>query len=161
VSAVYVIHELGSVTGRLVFALLVVRVANRVRLFRLFLIPALVVVPAVFFFAMSGGLIIFAAGIFVAQALFNGLHSFSGNYLPRVFPTYLRGTGESVAMNVGGRMIGVSAALLTTQLSNVMPAGSRAAQLSSAAGTTVLCVLVILLIASHWLPEPTSTALPA
>ena len=42
--------------------------------------------------------------------------SFWGNYLPRVYPTYLRGTGESFAANVGGRMIGTSAALLTTQL---------------------------------------------
>ena len=37
--------------------------------------------------------------------------SFWGNYLPRVYPTYLRGTGESFAANVGGRMIGTSAAL--------------------------------------------------
>ena len=45
--------------------------------------------------------------------------SFWGNYLPRVYPTYLRGTGESFAANVGGRMIGTSAALLTTQLVRV------------------------------------------
>ena len=37
--------------------------------------------------------------------------SFWGNYLPRVYPTHLRGTGESFAANVGGRMIGTSAAL--------------------------------------------------
>jgi hypothetical protein len=36
------------------------------------------------------------------------------DYLPRVYPTDLRGTGESFAANVGGRMIGTSAALLTT-----------------------------------------------
>ena len=47
--------------------------------------------------------------------------SFWGNYLPRVYPTHLRGTGESFAANIGGRMIGTSAALLTTQLANVMP----------------------------------------
>ena len=40
--------------------------------------------------------------------------SFWGNYLPRVYPTHLRGTGESFAANVGGRMIGTSAALVTT-----------------------------------------------
>ena len=43
----------------------------------------------------------FFAGLFtVAQ------FSFWGNYLPRVYPTHLRGTGESFAANVGGRMIG-------------------------------------------------------
>jgi len=40
--------------------------------------------------------------------------SYWGNYLPRVYPTYLRGTGESFAANIGGRMLGTSAALLTT-----------------------------------------------
>ena len=34
-------------------------------------------------------------------------------------PTHLRGTGESFAANVGGRMIGTSAALLTTTLATV------------------------------------------
>ena len=42
--------------------------------------------------------------------------SFWGNYLPRVYPTHLRGTGESFAANVGGRMIGTCAALVTTAL---------------------------------------------
>jgi len=39
-----------------------------------------------------------------------------GNYLPRVYPIHLRGTGESFAANIGGRMIGTSFALLTTTL---------------------------------------------
>ncbi len=32
--------------------------------------------------------------------------SFWGNYLPRVYPLHLRGTGESFAANVGGRILG-------------------------------------------------------
>ena len=32
--------------------------------------------------------------------------SFWGNYLPRVYPTHLRGTGEGFAANIGGRMLG-------------------------------------------------------
>ena len=47
--------------------------------------------------------------------------SFWGNYLPRVYPVHLRGTGESFAANVGGRMIGTSAALVTTNLVASMP----------------------------------------
>ena len=42
--------------------------------------------------------------------------SFWGNYLPRVFPVHLRGTGESFAANVGGRMFGTSAAVLTSYI---------------------------------------------
>ena len=42
--------------------------------------------------------------------------SFWGNYLPRVYPVNLRGTGESFAANVGGRMVGTGANFLTTRL---------------------------------------------
>ena len=48
-------------------------------------------------------------------------HSFWGNYLPRLFPVHLRGTGESFAVGVGGRVIAPFAALATTQLANLMP----------------------------------------
>ena len=64
-------------------------------------------------------------GIFLAGLLTVAQFSFWGNYLPRVYPTYLRGTGESFAANIGGRMIGTSAALLTTQLANTMPLALR------------------------------------
>ena len=54
---------------------------------------------------------IFLAGFFtVAQ------FSFWGNYLPRVYPLHLRGTGESFAANIGGRLIGTSFAWLTATL---------------------------------------------
>ena len=121
VSAVFLVQEIGSVAGRLLFAMLVIRIVSRRRLLRVFLIPALVVFSWVFFFAARDGLLAFATGLFFAQALFNGLHSFWGNYLPRVFPTRLRGTGESLAMNLGGRVMAVTAAMMTTQLSNVVP----------------------------------------
>ena len=55
----------------------------------------------------------FFAGFFtVAQ------FSFWGNYLPRVYPTHLRGTGEGFAANVGGRMLGTSFAYVTTTLAS-------------------------------------------
>ena len=86
--------------------------------------------------------------------------SFWGNYLPRVYPTHLRGTGESFAANVGGRMIGTSAALLTTQIATSMPGTAPAAKLAYAAGTVAFLVYAIGLIASFWLPEPLETKLP-
>ena len=42
--------------------------------------------------------------------------SFWGNYLPRVYPLHLRGTGESFAANIGGRLIGTSFAWVTATL---------------------------------------------
>ena len=160
VSAVFLVQEIGSVAGRLLFAMLVIRIAGRRRLLRVFLIPALLVFPWVFFFAARDGLLAFATGVFFAQALFNGLHSFWGNYLPRVFPTRLRATGESLAMNLGGRVLAVTAAMMTTQLSNVVPAGDAAMRLAYAAGTTAVVVLVGGAVISRWLAEPASAHLP-
>jgi hypothetical protein len=148
------------VAGRAAFALLVVYVARRRRLLQLFLVPAALLLPVLFFSSTTAGLTWFIPGVFVAQALFNGLHSFWGNYLPRVFPTHLRGTGESFAMNVGGRMVGVCAALATTQLASVMPGALAATRFARAAGMTMVLVLAVFLVASIWLPEPQSDLLP-
>jgi predicted MFS family arabinose efflux permease len=160
VSTVYLIQELGSITGRLVFALLVIRIVARRRLLRVFLGPAVVAFCWLFFFAARDGLAMFKVAVFCAQGLFNGLHSFWGNYLPRIYPTYLRGTGESFAMNIGGRVIGVSAALLTTQLSNMMPGNDAPARLAYSAGVTTVLVLGIAFAASFWFQEPRSDQLP-
>ena len=87
--------------------------------------------------------------------------SFWGNYLPRVYPTYLRGTGESFAANVGGRMIGTSAALVTTQL--VALDAWRDARRSSSPmprRSSARSAYVIGFIASFWLPEPKKEELP-
>jgi len=92
--------------------------------------------------------------------LFNGLHSFWGNYLPRVYPTRLRATGESFVANIGGRVIGVSAALMTTTLSNVMPGAGHGAQLAHSAGTVALLFVVLGLIGIFWLREPEGDRLP-
>ena len=60
--------------------------------------------------------------------------SYWGNYLPLVYPTYLRGTGEAFAANIGGRMLGTSAALLVTSMVRFMPGGNASRQLAYAAG---------------------------
>jgi hypothetical protein len=80
--------------------------------------------------------------------------SFWGNYLPRVYPTYLRGTGESFAANIGGRMLGTSAALLTTHLAKTAPGAGPAAKLAYAAAIVGTGAYLIGLIASFFLPEP-------
>ena len=98
-------------------------------------------------------------GIFVVGLATIAQFSFWGNYLPRVYPTHLRGTGESFAANVGGRMIGTCAALVTTQLVTAMP-GTPPTKLAYAAAIVGTAAYVIGFVASFWLPEPTQQKLP-
>jgi hypothetical protein len=95
VSGVQLLQELGGILGRLVLAILAVRIASQRLLVRIFLGSALIFFPWVFFFAATHSLRLLILGIFIASLVFNALHSFWGTYLPRIFPTYLRGTGES------------------------------------------------------------------
>jgi len=160
VSNVQMFQEFGSLTGRAIFALLLVRVVTQRRRLRIGLGPMLIAVSWLFFYASTHSLALFRLGVFLATLLFNVLHSFWGNYLPRVYPTHLRGTGESFAVNIGGKTIGVSAALLTTQLANVMPGPGAGARLAYSAGTVALLACVAGLIGSFWLPEPVGEQLP-
>src|SRR5262249_7611065 len=114
----------------------------------------------VFLFPAIQDLDALKVGIFVAGFLTVAQFSFWGNYLPRVYPTYLRGTGESFAANVGGRMIGTSAALLTAQLANVMPGASAPTKLAYASALVGTVAYVLGFVASFWLPEPTRETLP-
>ena len=160
VSGVQVFQEIGGTTGRILFAVFVVHIASQRRRALLFFLPSLIAFPFLYFYAATRTLALVHLGIFLATMLFNGLHSFWGNYLPRVYPTRLRGTGESFAANIGGRALGVSAALMTTTLSNVMPGTGHAAQLAHAAGTVAILFLVMGVIGTYWLPEPAGDRLP-
>ena len=153
VASVQTIQELGGLVGRMLLAFLAVRIASRRNLLRLFLIPGLVIVPLVFFYPAVSNLALLKWGIFFAGLCTVAQLSFWGNYLPRVYPVHLRGTGESFAANIGGRMVGTSAALLTTQVAATM-AGTPATKLSYGAAVVGLVVYVIAVIASFWLPEP-------
>ena len=96
-----------------------------------------------------------AGGFFTVAQL-----SFWGNYLPRVFPTHLRGTGEGFAANIGGRMLGTGFAFVTTQLTNVMPGATPPARLAYAAALVGFGVYLPGFIASWFMPEPKGEALP-
>lgn len=150
----------GDLVGRLALALLAVRLVARRPLLRLFQIPGLIIFPVVFLFAAVHDLELLKYGAFLVSLVVVAQFSFWGNYLPRVFPTHLRGTGESFATNIGGRVIGTAAALLTTQLANVMPGKNASSQLAYAAASVAVLVFVIGLIGSFWLPEPTKEQLP-
>ena len=157
---VQLIQEIGGLVGRFLLAFLAVRIISRRRLVRIFQIPGLIIVPAVFIFAATASLQMLQWGIFFAGLLTVAQFSFWGNYLPRVYPTHLRGTGESFSANVGGRMIGTSAALLTTQFQMRMPGESAPTKLAYAAAVTAFLMFAIGLIASFWLPEPKQEDLP-
>jgi len=157
---VQLIQELGGLVGRFVLALLVAQIVSRRKLLRVFQVPGLILVPLVFIFPATSSLVLLKWGIFVAGLLTVAQFSFWGNYLPRVYPTHLRGTGESFAANVGGRMIGTSAALLTTQFAAVMPGGGPSVHLAYAAAAVAFIAYAIGLIASFWLPEPERQELP-
>lgn len=160
ISTVQFFQETGGLAGRILLAYLAVRIVGRRRLLRIFQVPGLLVLPLVFLFPANNNLELLQWGIFLAGLLTVAQFSFWGNYLPRVYPTYLRGTGESFAANIGGRMIGTSAALLTTQLANIMPGVSAPMQLAYASATVALLTYTIGFLAGFWLPEPAQDRLP-
>jgi MFS family permease len=160
VSGVQLFQELGTIVGRLLFAFLVVRIATQRLLLRVFLVPGLIVFACLYFFAATHSLVLVKCGIFLAGLLLNGPFSLWGNYLPRMYPTYLRGTGESFAINIGARVIGASGVLFTTQLANVMPGAGAAARLAYSAGTLAVLAYTGSLIGSFWLREPEGNQLP-
>jgi MFS family permease len=154
ISSVQFYQEMGGLVGRFILAFLAVRILSRRRLLRIFQVPGLFIVPLVFLFPAVHDLETLKWGIFLAGLLTVAQFSFWGNYLPLVYPTHLRGTGESFAANIGGRMIGTSAALATTQLANVMPGAGAATKLAYAAAAVAFLVYAVGFTASFWLPEP-------
>ena len=152
--------ELGNLAGRILLAWLVVRTVRRRPLVQGFVAPAAVLIPLVFVFLVTRDLSLLKMGVFTATMLAAAQFSFWGNYLPRVFPTHLRGTGESFAANIGGRIVGTSAALATTQLANVMPGATPSLRLAHAAALVAGLAQLVGLVASHWLSEPKQEQLP-
>lgn len=160
VSKVSSFQEIGGLAGRVALAFLAVRIVSRRKLLHIFQIPGLILLPIVFLFAATSSLTLLKWGIGIVGFMTIAQFSFWGNYLPRVYPTYLRGTGESFAANVGGRMIGTTAALLTTSLVASMPGATPAVKLAYAAALVGTAAYVIGFGASWWLPEPKKEDLP-
>jgi MFS family permease len=150
---VQLLQEMGGLLGRIALAILAIRIVGRRKLLRIFQVPGLFIVPFVFFYAATHDLGMVKIGIFLAGFVTVAQFSFWGNYLPRMYPTHLRGTGEGFAANIGGRMIGTSAALLTTQLEPGM-------SLPYACALVALLVYGVGFLASFWLPEPQQEKLP-
>ncbi len=160
ISAVQSLQEFGGLAGRILLALLAARIVGRRRLLYIFQVPGLIMLPILFLLVPSVGLPLARWGIFFVGMATIAQFSFWGNYLPRVYPTYLRGTGESFAANVGGRMLGTCAALITTNLVASMPGATVPIKLAYASAIVGTAAYAIGFAASFWLPEPTQEALP-
>ena len=160
ISGVQTWQELGGLAGRCVLAVLATIIAGRRRLLRVFQVPGLVLVPLIFWFPATNNLALFKWGIFIAGFCTVAQFSFWGNYLPRVYPVHLRGTGESFAANVGGRMVGTSANFIAVHIALLLPGTIKTTNTAHAAAIVAGAVFAIGLAASFWLPEPKQAALP-
>ena len=157
VATVTIFQEIGGLVGRVLLAFAALRITSRRMLLRLFQWPALLLVPALFWWistqlANADSLPWIKAGIFVAGLVTVAQFSFWGNYIPLVFPTHLRGTGESFAANIGGRVLGTAAAWLTLTFSAATPPDPVRIALAGAAVAGAYGLVGAVL--TRWLPEP-------
>lgn len=154
VSSVQGMQEFGGLAGRIALAGLALVMVSRRALLRVFLLPGLIIVPYVFYGPATQSLELFKWGMFLAGFCTVSQLSFWGNYLPRVYPVHLRGTGEGFAANVGGRMLGTSAAYVTQHLQSRMPGTTPATKLAYAAAGVALAIYVLGNVLTFFLPEP-------
>jgi len=149
-------QELGGLAGRILLALGLLVIVSRRLLLWMFQVPGLVIIPLVWFWVFQNQPEFFTIGVFLAGACIVSQFSYFGEYLPKVFPVHLRGTGGAFATNVGGRMIGTSAAFLTTNLiAPLLTVGDNPyVKVAYAAGITGLLVFGVGFLVSFFLPEP-------
>jgi MFS family permease len=146
-------QELGGLTGRILFAILLLYVASRV-LIRIFLLPGVVLFPLAYLVLYQGEYAIFAVAIFFCGLVTVAQFSYVSEFLPKVFPVHLRGTGSAFATNVGGRMLGTMAATLNTELLSPMFKGDNPIRVATAAAIIGATVYTIALGLSFLLPSP-------
>jgi MFS family permease len=152
-------QETGGLAGRIALALLIAAAIPRRLLLRLFLVPGLLVVPVTYLVLFRQNPDLFQWGVAAAGFLIVAQFSYFGEYLPKVFPLHLRGTGGGFATNVGGRMLGTSAAFITANVVAPRLSGNTFEQVAVAAAIVGTGVFLVALIFSFFLPEPKSTGL--
>jgi MFS family permease len=146
-------QEIGGLVGRIILAALLIFVPSRM-LLRIFLVPGIVLFPLTYGSLVSGPYVTFAIAIFFCGLLTVAQFSYLSEFLPRVFPIHLRGTGGSFATNVGGRMIGTMAATFNTELLSTFFSGEEPMKVASAAAVIGGAVYLIAFVVSFWLPKP-------
>jgi MFS family permease len=148
-------QESGGLVGRILLAVLLVTAISHRALLRLFVVPGLILLPVTYWILYHQSGTAMQCGIFLCGLMVVAQFSYFGEYLPKVFPLHLRGTGGSFATNVGGRMLGTSAAFLTTNvIAPMVGAKSTFDSVAIAAGVVGIAVFAIALLATVFLPEP-------
>ena len=147
-------QETGGLVGRIILALLVALTISRGNLLRLFQIPGLIAVPVTYFYFFRHEPGLFPWGMALCGLLTVAQFSYFGELLPKVFPVHLRGTGGAFATNVGGRMLGTSAAFVTANLLAPHLGGTTFEQVATAAGIVGTVTFVVGVALSFALPEP-------
>lgn len=148
------VQEVGGLVGRFLLAILAVQIVSRRLLLRLFQVPGLILMPFVFAYCATHSLTALNIGIFFAGLLTVAQFSFWGNYLPRVYPLHLRGTGESFAANIGGRLIGTCFAWVTATLATTTDVAYAPTKLAYTAAAIGFSVYLAGFLLSFFLPEP-------
>jgi MFS family permease len=151
-------QEIGGLTGRILFAILLTYVASRL-LIRLFLVPGLILFPLTYLLLYQGDFSLFCVAVFFCGLVTIAQFSYVSEYLPKVFPVHLRGTGSGFATNVGGRMLGTMAAFLNTAvLAPLFFVGEgdekNPLRVATAAAIIGFAVYALALVLSFLLPAP-------
>jgi hypothetical protein len=166
-------QEIGGLVGRFLIAMVLAAGALRWgTTLRLFQVPGLVLTGLLFWFFLRAPNTLYfeiplesvylgtvpvttmSVGIFLVGLCTVAQLSFWGNYLPHVYPVHLRGTGESFAANIGGRLMGTSAAAVTAAVAGILPYKEGPLQFSTAAAIVGVSICIIGLVASFFLTEP-------
>ncbi|MEQ1830000.1 MAG: MFS transporter [Pirellula sp.] len=151
-------QEMGGLIGRILLAICIIVGLSRVLTLKLFQVPALLIIPVTYFVLYKSGGSNFMWAYGLCGLLTVAQFSYFGEYLPKVFPMHLRGTGGSFATNVGGRMVGTSMAVVTSNIVAPFLAGGEDKVtpifMAQAAGYVATAMAVIALIVGMFLPEP-------
>lgn len=147
-------QEWGGLLGRIALAILLALAITKGTLLRLFLAPGLLVLPLTYLWLFREQPALFQWGMAASGFLTVAQFSYFGEYLPKVFPIHLRGTGGSFATNVGGRMIGTSMAVVTTNFVAPVLGGTAPVLVATAAAIVGTSMFVFGLVLSFFLPEP-------
>jgi hypothetical protein len=150
------VQEIGGLAGRFLLAILALQIVSRRKLLRVFLWPNVIAVPLVFGICAVQNFNWYLVGIFFVGLFTVSQFSFWGNYLPRVYPVHLRGTGEGFAANIGGRMLGTACAALTTWLSvqSFIPGEAAPTKMAYSAAIVAGSATLLGAILTFFLPEP-------
>ena len=150
-------QEYGGLLGRILLAILLIFVPSRT-LIRLFLVPGIFLLPYTYFYLVHEPYATFAIAIFFCGLLTVAQFSFLSEFLPRVFPLHLRGTGGSFGdqLRRGRSLIGTMAATLNTEFLSKLftDIPSPPLRVAAAAGVIGASAFVIAFIATFFLPAP-------